>query len=106
MNYNDILMTCDFCGEHKKFGNIDQVCLCKLTEEEVEEFKKKGKIPTPLEFAMRCDQCKEKGIITTLQGYNIDITPIEIIPHEKTIEMTIDREIGRYRAETFSKRKK
>lgn len=106
MNYNDILITCEFCGERKKFGKMDQVCLRKLTEEEKDEFEKKGKNPVPLEFAMRCDQCKEKGSITTLQGYSIDTTPIEIIPREKTIEIIVDREIGRFRAETFSKRRK
>ncbi|MCK4359368.1 MAG: hypothetical protein KAW92_11645 [Candidatus Cloacimonetes bacterium] len=106
MNYNDILMICDFCGKKVKFGEMDQVCLRKLTEEEVEKFKEEGKIPALLEFVMRCDQCKEKGILTTLQGYSIDTTPVKLIPWEKTIEMTVDREIGRFRAETFSKRRK
>ena len=106
MNYNDILITCEFCGDRVKFSKIDQVCLRKLTEEEKEEFKKKGKIIALLEFAMRCNQCKEKGSITTLQGYSIDTTPIDIIPHEKIIEIIVDKEIGRFRAETFSKRRK
>lgn len=106
MNYNDILITCEFCGDRVKFSKMDQVCLRKLTEEEKEEFKNKGKIPVLLEFAMRCNQCKGKGSITTLQGYSIDTTPIDIIPHEKTVEIIVDREIGRFRAETFSKRRK
>lgn len=106
MGYNDILITCDFCGKRVKFGEMKQVCLRPLTKDEVEEFKKKGKIPIFLEFAMRCNKCEEKGILTTLDGYTIDTTPIEIIPKEKILDMAIDRELSKYRAEMFSKRRK
>lgn len=106
MEYNDVLMTCDFCGKRVKFGEMDQVCLRLLTEDEVEEFKKKEKIPISLEFAMRCNKCKEKGILITLDGYTIDTTPIEVIPKEKMLDIALDREVSRYRAEMFSKRRK
>ena len=33
MGYNDVLMTCDFCGKRVKFGEMDQVCLRLLTED-------------------------------------------------------------------------
>jgi len=103
MDYNDILITCDFCGKRKRFGEMDQVCLRSLTEEEIEKFKKEGKKPLQLEFAMRCNKCKEKGILTTFDGYSIDDTPIEVISKEKTLIIALDREVGRYRASEFKK---
>ena len=106
MGYNDILMTCYFCGKSIRFGEMKQVNLRSLTEEEVEEFKKKGKIPILLEFAMRCNKCEEKGILTTLDGYTVDTTPIETISKEQMLDMALDREVGRYRAEMFSKGRK
>ena len=55
---------------------------------------------------MRCNKCEEKGILTTLDGYIIDTTPIEVIPKEKMLDIALDREVSRYRAEMFSKRRK
>lgn len=103
MSYNDVLITCEFCRKRKKFCEMDQVCLRSLTEEEVEKFRKEGKKPLQLEFAMRCDRCKEKGILTTFDGYNVDTSPVEVISKEKTLEIALDREIGRYRALEFKK---
>jgi len=103
MSYNDILITCEFCRKRKKFCEMDQVCLCPLTEEEVEKFRKEGKKPLQLEFAMRCNRCKEKEILTTWDGYSIDTSPVEVISKEKTLEIALDKEIGRYRASEFKK---
>jgi len=103
MNYNDVLITCEFCRKRKKFCEMDQVCLRPLTEEEIEKFKKEGKRPLLLEFAMRCNKCKEKEILTTFDGYSIDTSPVEVISKEKTLEIALDREIGRYRALEFKK---
>lgn len=106
MGYNDVLMTCDFCGNREKFGKIRQECLRPLTKDEVEEFKKKGKVPSLLEYAMRCDECKGKGVLTTLDGYTIDTTPIETIPKEKFWDVACDREAGIYRARILSSKRR
>jgi len=106
MNYNDVIMTCAFCRRKQKFGEMDQVCLRPLTEEEIEKFKEKKRKPLSLEFAMRCNKCKEKEVFITIEGYAIDTTPVEIISREKTIDMAAEREYGRYRASLFKKWRK
>jgi len=102
---DDILMTCDFCGKKERFGEMNQVCLRQLTTEEIEDFKKVGRSPLALEFAMRCNKCKEKGKLQTLDGYTIDTEPVKIIPYEKTIEMAVDKELNKMYREIFGKKR-
>lgn len=85
---------------------MDQVCLRTLTVEEIEEFRKKGKISTKLEFAIRCNKCKEKDRLITFDGYTIDTTPMEVISKEEMKELMIEKEINRYKASLFKKGKK
>lgn len=106
MSYNDLILTCDFCRKHKKFIEMDQVCLRPLTIEEKEKFKATKTEILNLEFAIRCNKCKENGKITTLSGYSIDIAPIDTLTLEEMNNIAIEREINRYKASLFKRGKK
>jgi hypothetical protein len=106
MSYNDIVLTCAFCGRHKKFAELDQVCLRPLTIEEKEKFKAiKIKI-LKLEFAIRCNKCKENGKATTLNGYSVATTPVGTLTSEEIKNIAVEREINRYKASLFKKGRK
>jgi Na+-translocating ferredoxin:NAD+ oxidoreductase RnfC subunit len=106
LSYNDVLLTCDFCRKRKKFAKMDQVCLRPLTAEEIEEFKQKGKIPLKMEFAMRCDRCKECGISKTVDGYSIEKVEIEVASKEEMADLIAEKELNRYKASLFKRRRK